>query len=148
MPNSVVIARGGPFQPLGSIAVATPGTPVRLTSLIDASNLNAPGTPTSQAGGHSEYSELRCQQISISGFKPGAAHGLQANAGTIYILLDAAGAGSGNRDDPGVMLFPVLPQQTIIISTGATQRNAFSPYELLVDADNAGDCAQVSLIIG
>jgi hypothetical protein len=34
--------RFGPFWPLGSIVVVTPGTPVNMMSLVDPSLINAP----------------------------------------------------------------------------------------------------------
>lgn len=146
MANTVLQDRQGPDWPLGFISVATPGTPVGIMSLVDQNNKNDPSTATS-AGGTAEYTQ-RCQQIMFQGFKPGASHGMQNNSGLVYIIRrNAGGAGSGNRDDPGVMVFVLSPGQTIFLASAPAVVDVFSPYRYSVDADNAGDGALVTLLI-
>jgi hypothetical protein len=144
MANSIRKDKQGPLWPLGSIIVVTPGTPVRLTSVVDPSNVNAPESATSATS--DEYT-VRANQIVIQGMKSNAGTGMVNNTGNIYILLKGVGAGTGNRTDTGVLVLTVPTGQTAVIAAAPMNRNVFSPYELWVDADNGGDAAQVTLII-
>lgn len=132
----------GPFWPLGAILVPTPGTPVRLTSLIDPNNYNPPEQPTLPQS--AEYT-VRAQQLCLQGFTP-TTHGMTANTGNVY-LIQKGGAGSNNRDDYGSIIAVIQPGGTIFLASSALNRNVFSPYELWVDADNASDALLVTLII-
>jgi hypothetical protein len=136
----------GPIWPLGLIVVTVPGTPVAIMSLVDPSLVNAPSQAASTTNSTLEYTPA-CQQIQIQGFNA-ATHGLQNNTGNIYLVkkLEAT-AGGGNRDDYGVMVAVILPGQTLIYGSAATNLNVFSPYQYYVDADNANDSALISLII-
>jgi hypothetical protein len=60
--NSVCKDKQGPVWPLGNIIVAAAGTPVNIMSLVDASNVNQPETPTPGTAGADEYTS-RAQQI-------------------------------------------------------------------------------------
>jgi hypothetical protein len=150
MPNSVMRDKQGPDWPLGLITVPTPGTPVGIMSLVDSALSNDPSTATPAAGTSTqpsaEYSE-RCQQIIFVGVKPGAAHGTQNNTGNVYITRKGAGAGSGNRDDQGAIVYVLTPGANLFLGSAASNRNVFSPYRYSIDADNAGDGALVTLII-
>lgn len=145
MPNTVLKDRQGPDWPLGFTAVAVPGTPVRVTLLVDPNSVDAPESATSGTSG--EYTS-RFQQIMFQGFKPGAAHGMQNNTGLVYIIrYNNAGAGSGNRDDPGVMVAVLPSGQTLFLASAPSNNNVWSPYRYALDADNAGDGALVTGIV-
>lgn len=131
----------GPDWPLGLIVVATPGTPVRVTSLVDSANADAPETATTTAS--DEYSST-VQQLIFQGFKANT-NGLQLNTGNVYIVRKGI-QGVGNRSDYGAMVACVLPGQTIIIGAAPRVLNAFSPYRYFIDADNAGDSCLVTAI--
>jgi len=135
--------KSGPDWPLGSIIVVTPGTPVSIMSLVDASNNNAPETGTTTSS--DEYTAL-CQQIMVQGFKSNAGVGLTPNTGNIYVVRKGT-TGSGNKNDYGVIVLCVLPGQTMFVSSAPRNRNEFSPYRYYIDADNANDAAQVTLWI-
>lgn len=142
MTTSVCQDRQGPIWPLGSIAVATPGTPVNIMSLVDSANVNAPETATSTKS--DEYTS-RCQQITFQGYKSNSGTGMVANTGNIYIIKKDKG--SSNRTDTGAIIWVLAPGQTWTLGSAALNLDVFSPYEYYVDADTANDAAQVSLII-
>ena len=142
MSTSVQQNPQGPLWPLGNIAVATPGTPVRITSLVDPTAVNAPESATSPTS--DEYTR-RAQQITFQGFKANT-DGLQPNTGNVYIILKG-GKGSNNRDDTGSIIWVLQPGQTWTLGSSALNRNVFSLYQFYIDADNAADGAQVSAII-
>jgi hypothetical protein len=144
MANSIRKDKQGPLWPLGSIVVAVAGTPVRMTSVVDPTNVNAPESATSATS--DEYT-VRAQQIFIQGMKSNAGSGLTNNTGNIYVLLKGVGAGTGNRTDTGVIVLTVPSGQTAVFASAPMNRNVFSPYELWIDADNAGDAAQCTLVI-
>lgn len=154
MPNSIMKDRQGPDWPLGIIAVVTPGTPVSIMSLVDPTNLNAPGTavPAASANntgaptGGNEYTE-RAQQIIFQAYKVSGSAGLAANTGNIYIVRAGAGGGTGNRSDFGAIVACLTPGQTLILVGAAQNRDVFSPYRYRIDADNAGDSCLVTLLI-
>lgn len=147
MPNTVLKDLNGPDWPLGLILVATPGTPVQITSLVDATGVNDPATNTPGTAGANEYT-VRANQIIFQGFKAGASHGLANNTGNVYVVRFAAkGAGSGNRDDPGVIVACITTGTTFRLEASAQNRDVFSPYRYYIDADNASDGALVTLII-
>lgn len=141
--QSVQKDRQGPDWPLGAIAVAAPGTPVRITSLVDSTNVNAPETATSTSS--DEYSPL-CQQIMFQGFKSNAGTGLVPNTGNVYVMRLGV-AGAGNRTDFGSMVAVLLPGQTVFIASSARNRDTFSPYRYYLDADNAADGALVTAFV-
>lgn len=150
MANSVQQDWNGPDWPLGSIIVATPGTPVSIMSLVDAANANAPGTPTppipnSATRPSNEYT-VRAQQIWFEGYKQDT-HGLQMNSGNVYIVRRGVGGGSGNRDDYGSIVKILAPGESWYLGSAALNRNVFSPYRYYIDADNADDACQVTLLI-
>jgi len=128
----------GPDFPLGLIVVTAPGTPVAITSLIDPTNLDHPNT-SNRTGAKLEYGSVRFQQLMFQGFKAGAVHGLQPNAGNVYIIRS-----TGDYDDPGVMVAVLAPGQTIWIASAPSVRNVISPYRYRIDADSANDGALVT----
>jgi len=143
----------GPVWPLGLIVVVTPGTPVNIMSLVDAAKANAPETAvTFGPSANAEYTE-RAWKITFTACKAGASHGLVANTGNIYIMKPGA-QGAGNRDDYGSMV-AVMTQGAatagefpeVVLDSAALNRNTLSPYEFLIDADNAGDSCLVTLSI-
>ena len=138
----------GPLWPLGSIPVATTGTPVNIMSLVDPNNYAAPQTATSGTETNTNTPEytVRAQQIIFMGFKAGASHGLTTNTGNVYIVIKGNG-GSNNRDDPGSIIKVLSPGETFFLGSAALNRNVFSPYQIWLDADNAADAAQVTLVI-
>jgi hypothetical protein len=145
--NSVHQDKQGPLWPLGNIIVPTPGTPVRITSLVDSTNVNAPETPTPGTAGADEYT-TRAQQIIFQGVTPGAGPpALKNNTGLLYILKRGAGGGTGNKTDLGTIIAVVAPGATFILGSAALNRNVFNPYEYFVDVDTANDAAQVTLVI-
>jgi len=156
MANTVDKNKQGPIWPLGNIVVGTPGTPVNIMSLVDPTLANDPNTanvPGAPATGADEYA-VRCYGILIQPMKAGASHGTQINAGNIYVIKRGTGAGTGNRDDLGVIIAtlsqgaaatPVLPWAGL--EAAPLNRNVFNPYDILIDADNAADGAQVTLLI-
>lgn len=142
MANSVMLDRIGPDWPLGFIKVVTPGAPVGIMSLVDASGVNNPTAPTPGTTGANEYTVM-FQQIQFQAFKPGASHGTQNNTGNIYVCRTGV-QGAGNRDDPGAIIATLTPGQTWVLSSSAVDRNVFGPYRYFIDADNANDGAFVT----
>lgn len=138
MANSVQRDKNGPDWPLGSIAVPTPGTPVEITSLIDAT-----GTDASSPTIDTEY-PTRFATIEFQGFKSNAGTGAVPNTGNIYIVRKGVGAGSGNRTDFGSIVAIVAPGQTYQLPLMALSVNMYNPYRYFIDADNANDAAQVT----
>jgi hypothetical protein len=152
MANSVLRDRQGPDWPLGNIVVPTPGTPVRITNLVDATAADAPETavggptPTGASGVGDEYT-YRANQIVFQAYKVGAAPpAFTPNTGNIYILRKA-GSGSNNKTDIGVIVAILQPGQTFTLGSSALVRNDFNPHRYWIDADTANDACQVTLII-
>ena len=129
--------------PLGFIAVPTPGTPVRITSLVDPTDTAAPETPTNLAPGSTQLPEytFSAQQLVFEGTKPGVSHGTQQNTGNVYITL------GGNRDDTGSIIHTLAPGDTWTYGSAAMNRNVFNLYEFYLDADNANDGAIVTALV-
>lgn len=144
MANSIQKSPQGPLWVLGSIVVPTPGTPVSMMINVDPSLTNAPETVTSTLT--AEYT-VRAQQIVIQGMKSNAGAGLTNNTGNIYVCVKKVGGGTGGRADTGCIVLTVPAGQTGVIASAPLNRNVFSPYQLSIDADNANDAAQVTLII-
>ena len=147
--QSVQLDFNGPDWPLGAIIVATPGTPVNIMSLVDATNVNAPQTatppvPNSLTRPSNEYTQ-RAQQIMFQGYTPDT-HGMKMNTGNVYIMRKGV-QGLGNRDDYGSMVFVLAPGQTFFLASAPLNRNVFGPYRYFIDADTAADGALVTLII-
>lgn len=142
MANSVMKDKQGPVWPLGQIIVVSPGTPVNIMSLVDSTFVNAPETPTPGTSGAAEYTE-RCQQIQFQGYRSNPA---VVNVGNVYILKKG-GTGTLNRSDTGAILWVLGPGLTWSLGSAALVRNVFNPYEYFIDADNANDAAQVTLVI-
>lgn len=134
---------GGPEWPLGFISVVTPGTPVGIMSLVDPGSVNAPNNASPPA--KILERSIRAHQITFQAFKQGASHGLQNNAGNVYIVLPAQGSGSGNRDDYGCMSFVLTPGQTRILEIEEGGTGDINPYDYSVDADNSGDGVLVTM---
>lgn len=148
--QSVQKNKQGPVWPLGLITCVTPGTPVNIMSLVDPASVNAPESATSATS--AEYTE-RAYEIQFTACKAGAAHGVQANTGNIYIMMKGV-QGAGNRDDYGSCVATLPPGATTGISfptykltASAINRDVFSPYQFYIDADNAGDACLVTLNI-
>lgn len=144
MTNSIQKNPNGPLWPLGFISVATPGTPANFMSVVDPTNVNAPDSATSATA--TEYTP-RCQEFIIVAQKPGASHGTQLNTGNVYICVPGTGTGTGNRDDTGSIIIPLVPGAVFFLSSAFINMNVWSPYKLLVDADNAGDGVLVTMVI-
>jgi hypothetical protein len=142
MANSIHIDKQGPVWPLGNIAVSVAGTPVGIMSLVDPGNVNASGAPTSQTS--DEYTST-CNQIVIQGFKGSAP--MVPNTGNVYLVRKGVGAGTGNRADQGAIVLIIPSGQTGVFGSSSLVKNAFSPYHFSLDADNAGDAGQVTLLI-
>ena len=140
MPNSVIKKCGGPAWPLGCIVVPSPGTPVPLSSLIDANNNSAPGTPTlGYPNAGNEYTP-NLAGLSISGYHQGGNNNaaMVPNTGNIYLLVPKAGNGSGNASDAGCMV-AIIPSTAQYFFPPDFFAGLFSPYTLYLDADNAND---------
>src|SRR3974390_540554 len=120
--QSIQKDREGPDWPLGLIT-PTINTPLNIMSNVDSTLANDPANPTPGTTGANEFTE-RCQQIVFQAFKAGG-HGLQNNAGNIYIMRKGAG-GAGNRDDYGSMVACLTPGQTFVIASASLDRNVFS----------------------
>lgn len=142
MPNSVHIDKQGPDWPLGSIIVTAPGTPVNIMSLVDPGLANAPGAATGTTT--DEYSP-RCNQIVIQGVKGNSP--VVNNTGNIYVVRKGVGTGTGNRADNGAIVLVIAPGSTGVLGPSALVKDVFSPYRYSIDADNANDAAQVTLLI-
>lgn len=147
MAFSVMLDKQGVDWPLGNIVVATPGTPVGIMSLVDPTGKNDPSNPTpGGVAGADEYTS-RFNQIMFAGYKAGVSHGLQMNQGNIYVVRLGVGAGTGNRDDLGAIVTVIAPGQVFFLAPSALAKDVFSGYRYFIDADNAGDAAQVTALI-
>ena len=136
MSLSVLKNRSAPVWPLGFIGVVTPGVPVSIMSLVDPSNNNAPGTAT---GPNVDEYPWTAIAISFQCYKPGAGNnGMVPCTGPVYLLTNPSSGGSGNRSDSGCMLKVFQPTGDYAYPTGVSGL-VFSPYNLFIDADNAGD---------
>lgn len=140
----------GPIFPLGFIGVVTPGTPVNIMSLVDPLGANNPATPdpspSSGIAAGLEFPIMAMNAI-FQAVKPGVTHGTQANTGNVYVLGPPVSPGAGNRDDTGDIYFSSLAGQTLpqFLFPGAGIK--FSPYEIFVDGDSAGDGYFVTLFL-
>jgi len=152
MANTVMVNPHGPIWPLGLIVVAAAGTPVSIMSLVDSAGTNDPNAVVSPTSPGAEYSP-RAYEIIFQACKAGASHGTQLNTGNIYIIKRGKVAGSGNRDDLGVIIATISQGSSGVyppvfrITAAPMDRNVFSPYDLYIDADNANDACQVTLLI-
>lgn len=141
---TVLQDRNGPDWPLGFIVVSTPGTPVPIMSLVDASNVNAPQTatppvPNSATRPSNEYTAT-CQQIMFQGYK--SAGPALMNTGNVYIVRKG-----GSKADTGTIVKILAPGETFFLASAALNLNVFSPYRYEIDADTANDGALVTLIV-
>lgn len=149
MTASVSKDRAGPIWVLGNIAVVTPGSPVGIMSLVDSASVNAPESATSSTS--DEYTP-RAYAILFQACKADT-HGTKLNTGNIYICKRPNGTGSGGRDDVGVIIATISQGAAGVfppifrLEAAALNRNTFSPYEFYIDADNAADGCQVTLLI-
>jgi hypothetical protein len=116
-----------------------------MTNLIDPTGVNNPNTATSSTS--DEYTR-RANQIIIQGMKDSGT-GLQDNTGNIYIIVKGgtAAGGSDNRTDKGAIILTVKAGLTAVIAASPLNKDVFTPYNLFIDADNAGDGAQITLVI-
>ena len=142
MTNSIHLDKQGPDWPIGNIVVATPGTPVPIMSLVDAAAAGSPSTPTSSTT--DEYTAT-CNQIVVQGFKGSAP--MSINVGNVYLVRKGVGSGTGNRADQGAIVLIIPPGQTGVLGSSSLVKNAFNPYRYYLDADNAGDAGQITLLI-
>src|SRR5579864_7636326 len=145
MANSVHLDKQGPVWPLGLIIVPTPGTPVRITNLVDSAAVNAPEAVTSATS--DEYTS-RAYAIIFQGFKTGAAPPkLAANTGIVYVVKKAL-AGAGGVGDVGTIIAAIRTGDPPFVLTSAPMnRNTFNLYEFYIDADTANDGCLVTAII-
>ena len=146
MANGVQKNPQGPFWPLGSVACVTPGTIVNLMVNVDPTGINAPQSPVPGTTGANEYT-VRCTQIIIQGMKSNGGTGLTNNTGNIYLIQKGPSTGSSNRTDTGAIILTVPTGQTAVIAAPPGNFNIFNPYLLYIDADNAADAAQITLLI-
>lgn len=144
MANSTHQSRQGPIWPLGSIVVASAGTIRNLMINVDPNLVNAPQQPVPGTTGANEFT-VKCNQIIIQGVKSNSGSGLTNNTGNIYLILK--GNGTNNRTDTGCIVAQIAAGQTLILAPPAMNVEVFNPYLLFLDADNAGDAGQVTLII-
>lgn len=146
MANSVHQNPQGSVWPLGNIVVPTPGTPVRITNLVDPTSANAPETVAIGPSISDEYTR-RAQQIIFQGYKAGAAPPkLANNTGNMYVIRKPL-AGAGGVGDVGTVIAVVQPGQTFVLASAPMDRNVFNLYDYFIDVDTANDAAQVSAII-
>lgn len=146
MANSVMQDRFGPDFPLGNIVVTVPGTPVAITSLIDAARLNDPSTPTPGTAGADEYT-VNAQQIIFQAVKASAAPPkLANNTGNVYIVRKAL-AGGGGVGDLGIVIKMLVPGETFVLASSPQNRNVFNLYRYFIDADTANDACQVTALL-
>ena len=154
MAQSVYKGYNGPGPiPLGLIQVATPGTPVQITSLIDSTSVNAPETltpgasavNTGAATSSNEYT-VTCQQIIVQGMTSNAGNGLKNNTGNVYLMVKGV-QGLGNRTDFGAMVLAVTPGLTAVLASAPADVNVFSPYKFYLDADTANDGALITIVV-
>lgn len=137
---AVMQDRQGPDWPLGNIVVVVPGTPVSIMSLVDPGGLNDPANPT--AAGVAEYT-ARAQQIMFQGVHAGGQAGqLVNNTGNIYVVRRGHTLG-----DTGEIIAVLQAGQTLFLASAPAVKDVFSPYRYYIDGDNAGDGAQVTLLI-
>jgi hypothetical protein len=147
MANGVSKNPHGPFWPLGNIVNVTPGTPVNMMILVDTTLKGDPGVGTGSTTAVPEYT-VRANQIIVQGMKSAGGNGLTDNTGNIYVLQkSSASPGTNNRSDLGCIILTVKPGLTGVIASAPMNRNTLDPYLLWIDADNAADGAQVTLVI-
>ena len=111
----------GPFQPLGLITVATPGTPVPLSQNI--------GVYYSSVG-KSEYA-LQFNQVLIQA--------TLANTGNIVLVVPG---GSINNTDS--IIFTLGPGSYLFLGGDAPARNTFDLNSFWIDSNVGGSSAQVT----
>ena len=135
--------RQGPIWPLGQIAVATPGVPVSIMSLVDSAFVNAPESPTSTTS--DEYT-ARAQAILFMPFKAGAGTILAANTASklVYVVRKPL---VGVSDSGGVIIALRPGDPIFILKAAALNLNVFNLYEFYIDADTAADGMQVTALI-
>lgn len=115
----------GPFQPLGLITVATPGTPVKLST-----NIGDYYTAT----GKSEYA-MYFNQIWIKA--------ASTNTGNIYLVLP--GQPASNTD---AIIWALGPGEFIFVGADSPSRNMYGLNSFMLDADTAANAAQVTGVVG
>lgn len=149
MANSVHQDKQGPLWPLGNIPVPTPGTPVNIMSLVDATLRDAPETLNPSATGvpGAEYTN-RAYAIIFQGFKAGAAPPkLAANTGVVYVVKKNL-SGAGGQGDVGTVIAAIrATDPPFILYSAPLNRNSFNLYEFFIDADTANDGCQVTAVI-
>lgn len=146
---SVQMDINGPDWPLGFIDVVSPGTPVNIMFNVDQSLVAQGSTtnnPDSGVEGKYEYS-WRCNQIIFQGFKPKMGGGTQVNTGNVYVCRTPI-SGPGGKGDTGCIVFTITPGAIVTLAVPALSVNSLSAYRYFLDADNAGEGAFVTLIIG
>lgn len=136
-----------PFWPIGFVKVANNGTPVCIMNNVDPSNNNSPTASPSPSSPGPEYS-VRCVNIEVQGFKPGANNnGMVQNSNNVYLIYGPGnGAGPGNRSDSGQIIKVIAPgADEFVQATDYTGDTQFSPYYFFLDCDTNGDGGQVTL---
>ena len=82
-------------------------------SLVDATNVNQPETPTPGTAGADEYTS-RAQQIIFQALKAGAGPpSLANNTGIVYIIKKGTSTGTGNATDKGVIIKALVPGEAV-----------------------------------
>lgn len=152
MANSIQQDSRGPDWPLGCVTIVTPGTPVNIMFNVDPNNVNDPSAPVPSGTGTFPALTLpytpKCQQIIFQALKPGASHGTAANTGNIYIVRKGVGAGTGNRDDQGSIIFTLTPTANLLVfPNGYGLVDSINPYRYFIDGDTAADGCYITLII-
>ena len=149
MALTVLIDTFGVDWPLGFVAVANNGTPVNIMSVVDPSNLNAPGTA---ANNNTLGTTPTCHKVLIQGYKPGNNNnGMVPNGGYVYVLRSPGpGAnsftGPGNRADSGVLVRILPPGGEVVLPADELDCNTISPYRYTLDSDINGDGGLVTLL--
>lgn len=154
MAYSVIQDPFGIEWPLGFVQVANNGTPVNIMANVDPGSNNAPaaspgqwGAPTTRA----EYSPT-CRKVTFQGVHPGNNNnGMVANSGLVYVLRalgpgNQNSGGSGNREDPGAMIYVLPPGGSVSIPGPEMDGPVISPYRYVIDADVDGEGALVTLL--
>lgn len=143
MSNSILADIQGPDWPLGSVAVATPGTPVGLMSVADPTSKWAPGTAVDPLVGLPGYT-VRGYRLVMYGYKNSGTTWV-ANTGNVYLLRK--GSGSSNRSDSGVLVEVIPTAGRVVIEGVSLVKDWCSPYRYFVDADTAADALTAVLWI-
>ncbi len=143
----------GPIYPFGKITVATPGSPVAVSST--PSNY----TPTGGAGSIQSYSAMGMGATGSTNPAPAGGNQAQMVCGALWITTPASNIGltylcfsgtsgiPGSKAAPGSVIVAVNPGIGPILLTVPNLENPFIPGALVVDADTASNALWVTAVI-